>query len=53
MRIATVGTMYKKKLKPGDLDAFSAQQIADMKALAAQRKEEMKAVYKMVAETSK
>ena len=45
--------MYKKKLKPGDLDAFSAQQIADMKALAAQRKEEMKAVYKMVAETSK
>ena len=45
--------MYKKKLKPGDLDAFSAQQIAEMQALAAQRKEEMESVYKMVAETSK
>ncbi|MBQ9802248.1 MAG: 6-phosphofructokinase [Clostridia bacterium] len=45
--------MYKNKLKPGDLDAFSAQEIADMKALAAQRAEEMSTVYKMVAETSK
>ena len=45
--------MYKNKLKQGDLDAFGADQIADMKALAAQRKEEIAAVYKMVAETSK
>ncbi len=45
--------MYKDKLKQGDLDAFGANQIADMKALAAQRKEEIATVYKMVAETSK
>ena len=45
--------MYKNKLKQGDLDAFGANQIADMKALAAQRKEEIATVYKMVAETSK
>ena len=45
--------MYKNKLKQGDLDAFGANQIADMKALAAQRKEEVATVYKMVAETSK
>ncbi|MBQ2773128.1 MAG: hypothetical protein IJF45_02160, partial [Clostridia bacterium] len=45
--------MYKKKLKPGDLDAFSAEQVAAMKALAAQRQEEMESVYKMVAQTSK
>ena len=45
--------MYKKKLKPGDLDAFSAEQIAAMEALAAQRQAEMDSVYKMVAETSK
>lgn len=45
--------MYKNKLKPGDLDAFSADRIADMRALAAQRKSEISAVYKMVAETSK
>ena len=45
--------MYKNKLKQGDLDAFGANQIADMKALVAQRKEEIATVYKMVAETSK
>lgn len=45
--------MYKKKLKPGDLDAFSAEQVAAMEALAAQRQEEMESVYKMVAQTSK
>lgn len=45
--------MYKNKLKPGDLDAFTAQEIADMKSLATQRAKEISTVYKMVAETSK
>ncbi len=45
--------MHKNKLKQGDLDAFDANQIADMKALAAQRKERISTVYKMVAQTSK
>ena len=45
--------MYKNKLKPGDLDSFTAAQIADMKALTAQRGEELAAIYKMVSETSK
>lgn len=45
--------MYKNKLKPGDLDLFGADQIADMKALAAKRKADIETVYGMVAETSK
>ncbi|MBQ8342336.1 MAG: ATP-dependent 6-phosphofructokinase [Clostridia bacterium] len=44
---------YKNKLKPGDLEKFSAEQVAAMKALAAQRHEEIEAIYKMVYETSK
>ena len=48
-----VDRMYKNKLKPGDLDAFSAEQIASMQALAAQRKAELAELYKMVEETSK
>ena len=45
--------MYKNKLKPGDLDLFGADQIADMKALAARRRADIDTVYDMVAETSK
>ena len=45
--------MYKNKLKTGDLDAFTAAQIADMKALAEKRHAELEAVSKMVAQTSK
>ena len=45
--------MYKKKLKPGDLDAFDADRVAEMEALAAQRKTQIEMIYKMVAETSK
>ena len=45
--------MYKKKLKPGDLDAFGEDRVAEMEALAAQRKTEIETIYKMVAETSK
>lgn len=44
---------YKNKLKPGDLEKFTDEQVADMKALATQRHEEMLDVYRMVAETSK
>jgi 6-phosphofructokinase 1 len=44
---------YKNKLKPGDLEKFSAEQVNAMKALATQRHEEMLDVYRMVAETSK
>ena len=44
---------YKNKLKPGDLEKFSAEQVAAMKALAAQRHEEMLDIYRMVEETSK
>ena len=44
---------YKNKLKAGDLEKFSAEQVAAMKALAAQRHEEMLDVYRLVAETSK
>ena len=32
--------MYKNKLKPGDLDGFSEQELADMKALVEKRQEE-------------
>ena len=45
--------MYKNKLKTGDLDAFTAAQIADMKVLAEKRHAELEAVSKMVAQTSK
>ena len=45
--------MYKNKLKPGDLDAFSAAEVAAMRSLAKQRHDELVTVYQMVAETSK
>ncbi|MBQ3063932.1 MAG: ATP-dependent 6-phosphofructokinase [Clostridia bacterium] len=45
--------MYKNKLKTGDLDPFTAAQIADMQKLAAKRKAELVAVSKMVVHTSK
>ena len=45
--------MYKCKLKTGDLDAFTAAQIADMQALAAKRRAQFEAVSQMVVHTSK
>ena len=45
--------MYKRKLKTGDLDAFTAAQIADMQALAAKRRAQFEAVSQMVVHTSK
>ena len=45
--------MYKNKLKHGDLDNFTPEQVAAMEALSAQRREEIAATYEMVAHTSK
>ncbi len=38
--------MYKKKLKEGDLDNFSAEEIATMEAICAKRKAEIDELYK-------
>ena len=45
--------MYKNKLKPGDLDAFTEEQIEAMKRLAAHRAASLQRIYGMVAQTSK
>ena len=37
--------MYKGKLKDGDLDAFTAEEIERMKALAAERRAELEVLY--------
>ena len=44
---------YKNKLKPGDLDSFTAEQVESMKELAAKRAEELSSVYKMIKEIRK
>ncbi len=44
---------YKNKLKEGDRDPFSEEQIAAMEALAAKRRAEIVDVYRMVEQTSK
>ena len=44
---------YKNKLKPGDLDTMTPEQIEGIKALAAKRAAEVAALNKMVRETSK
>ena len=45
--------MYKKKLKSGDLDAFTEEQLESMRALSAKRENNIASVYRMVGETSK
>lgn len=42
-----VDRMYKKKLKDGDLDSFTAEEIDAMKALVAERKTEIAEQYKI------
>jgi hypothetical protein len=37
--------MYKGKLKDGDLDAFTAEELDRMKALAAERRAELEVLY--------
>ncbi len=44
---------YKNKLKPGDLDNFTAEQVESMKELAAKRAQELSSVYKMIKEIRK
>ena len=39
--------MYKNKLKAGDLDAFTEEQIAKMKAICAQRNQEIRHMYEL------
>lgn len=39
--------MYKNKLKPGDLDAFTPEQLEDMRALCKKREEEIANLYRM------
>ncbi len=43
-----VDRMYKNKLKEGDLDPYSAEEIASMKELCAYRKAEIERLYAMV-----
>ena len=44
---------YKKKLKPGDLDAFTPEQVEAMQALAEKRTKELADIYRMLKSTSK
>ena len=44
---------YKNKLKPGDLDKFTPEQVEQMQAIAKMRHEEILSIYKMLGETSK
>jgi len=44
--------MYKNKLKPGDLDKFSPEQIEEMKKLSAKRTEELQRLYKVALDVS-
>lgn len=49
----TVDRMFKGKLKDGDLDGFSDEQIENMKALCAQRTKEMRALYDIACKMGK
>ncbi len=49
----TVDRMFKGKLKDGDLDPFTAEQIDSMKALCAQRTKEMRDLYNTVEKMAK
>ena len=44
---------YKKKLRPGDLDAYTPEQIEGMKAVAKKRADELAEMNKLLRETSK
>ncbi len=44
--------MYKNKLKDGDLDRFTAEQLEDMKALCAKRVAELQRLYKVASDVS-
>ncbi len=44
--------MYKNKLKPGDLDAFTPEQIEDMKALCDKRVKEIRNLYSVAVDVA-
>ena len=44
----TADRMYKNKLKDGDLDKFSAEQIEEMKALCEKRRTEIEELYAII-----
>jgi hypothetical protein len=43
----TTDRMYKKKLKDGDLDKYSAEEIAEMEAICQKRRDEIEELYKI------
>lgn len=49
----SVDRMYKKKLKDGELDAFTADEISEMKALAREREERIVNRYKIATYCAK
>ena len=48
----TVDRMYKNKLKDGDLDNFSAEEIEQMKSICAQRAAKIERYYNLISKTS-
>ena len=44
--------MYKNKLKDGDLDAFTPEQLGKMRTICYRRTEEIKALYKLAQDAS-
>ncbi len=44
--------MYKKKLKPGDLDRFTPEQLEEMKALVAKREAEVQNLYRIATDVA-
>ncbi len=49
----TVDRMYKGKLKEGDLDKFSAEEIKEMEAICDKRRKEIASLYEMAYEICK
>jgi len=47
-----VDRMYKNKLQPGDLDAFTPEQIEEMKAIVEKRQAEIRELYQVAADVS-
>ena len=49
----TLDRMYKGKLKDGDLEKYTAEQVAEMKASCEQRRLKMEKLYKLSFELGK
>ena len=48
-----IDRMYKKKLKDGDLDKFSAEEIAEMEAVCEKRRIEIAELYEIATAIAK